>query len=68
MTLQIGDKVIINKNVIAVSQKTQKPLAGKTGTIKELLPKLKGKLALQIYIVKVSGELLPFCSNEITKK
>lgn len=62
-----GDKVRINLDVFAVSQKTQKSLSGKKGTIQQLLPKVHGKFALQVYIVKVAGELLPFCENEITK-
>lgn len=63
-----GDRVKINEDVYAVSQKTQKPLAGRSGVIVEALPVPKGKFALQCFVIKVAGELLPFCSSEITKK
>jgi hypothetical protein len=63
--MKIGDKIKINKNVCCTSQKTQKSLANKTGKIIEMLKKHRSPFALQIYIVKIGDELLPFCSSEI---
>lgn len=62
-----GDKISVNKDVYALSQKTGKSVAGKKGTIKNVLPKPEGKFALQVYVVKVGGELFTFCSSEITQ-
>ena len=63
--MKIGDKIKIKLEVFATSQKSQKSLANKKGIIISKLDKVAGKNALEMYIVKVSGEELLFCSSEI---
>lgn len=57
---------VIICNTECVSQKTQIPLKGKSGRIKDII--VGSDRSRDVYIVKVNGELLPFASGELKAK